>query len=158
MLIAAIARPDASTATVRLLTHTFSPKRQKPPIRTGDHVMLSTKPLRCALAALALILVGINAANSADRPYTEGPVLIVSSIRTEPGMFEEYMKYLAGPYKQLMEGYKKAGIIVDYLSTRRRHSHRTTPISTSSRSTRTWPRWTGSTSARMQSPSRLRVT
>ena len=76
--------------------------------------MLSTKPLRRTLAVLALILVGINAANSADRPYTEGPVLIVSSIRTEPGMFEEYMKYLAGPYKQLMEGYKKAGIIVDY--------------------------------------------
>jgi len=76
--------------------------------------MLSTKPLRCALAALALILVGISAADSAERQYTEGPVLIVSSIRTEPGMFEEYMKYLAGPYKQLMEEYKKAGIIVGY--------------------------------------------
>jgi hypothetical protein len=88
--------------------------------------MLSTKPLRCALAALALILVGINAADSAERPYTEGPVLIVSSIRTEPGMFEEYMKYLAGPYKHLMEEYKKAGIIVGYSSTRRRHIHHTT--------------------------------
>jgi L-rhamnose mutarotase len=29
-------------------------------------------------------------------------------------MFEEYMKYLAGPYKQVMEEQKKAGIIVDY--------------------------------------------
>ena len=76
--------------------------------------MHSIKPLRRVLAALALILVGINAANSADRPYTEGPVLIVSSIRTEPGMFEEYMKYLAGPYKQLMDEYQKAGIIVGY--------------------------------------------
>jgi L-rhamnose mutarotase len=41
-------------------------------------------------------------------------VLNVSAIRTEPGMFEEYMKYLAGPYKQLMEEQKKAGIILGY--------------------------------------------
>src|SRR5262245_9278319 len=80
----------------------------------GDHAMVSIKPLRGALAALALIVVSLNAANAAERPYTEGPVLIVSSIRTEPGMFEEYMKYLAGPYKQLMDEYRKAGIIVDY--------------------------------------------
>jgi hypothetical protein len=68
-----------------------------------------------ALGALA-VLLGFFAAPawSADRPYTEGVVLNVSSIRTEPGMFEEYMKYLAGPYKQLMEEQKKAGVIVGW--------------------------------------------
>jgi hypothetical protein len=53
-------------------------------------------------------------ATAADRPCTEGPVSNVSSLRTEPGMFDEYMKYLAGTYKQLMEEQKKAGIILDY--------------------------------------------
>jgi hypothetical protein len=53
-------------------------------------------------------------AGAADRPYTEGNVLQVTAIRTEPGMFDEYMKYLAGPYRQIMEEQKKAGIIVGY--------------------------------------------
>jgi hypothetical protein len=29
-------------------------------------------------------------------------------------MFDEYARYLAGPYKQIMEEGKKAGIILDY--------------------------------------------
>jgi hypothetical protein len=70
-----------------------------------------------ALAALAGLLsftalCGIAAA--ADRPYTEGAVVNVSAIRTEPGKFDEYLAYLAGPYKQLMEEQKKAGIILDW--------------------------------------------
>ncbi len=69
-----------------------------------------------ALGALGglLAFVALTGAQAADRPYTEGPVLDVTSVRTEPGMFDEYMKYLAGPYKQLMEEQKKAGIILDY--------------------------------------------
>jgi L-rhamnose mutarotase len=51
---------------------------------------------------------------AADRAYTEGAVVEVGAVRTEPGMFEEYMKYLAGPYKQSMEEQKKAGVILDY--------------------------------------------
>jgi hypothetical protein len=53
-------------------------------------------------------------AGVADRPYTEGNVLQATAIRTEPGMFDESMKYLAGPYRQIMEEQKKAGIIVGY--------------------------------------------
>ena len=62
----------------------------------------------CAFGVLA------TAAVAADRPYTEGVVIDVSAIRTEPGMFDEYMKYVAGPYKQLMDEQKKAGVIVDW--------------------------------------------
>jgi hypothetical protein len=53
-------------------------------------------------------------ASAADRPYTEGAVLNVSSIRTEPGMFDSYMNFLATTYKQNMEAQKAAGIILDY--------------------------------------------
>ena len=49
-----------------------------------------------------------------DRPYTEGSVSVVSSIRTEPGQFDNYMKYLSVTYKQLMEEAKKAGHVLGY--------------------------------------------
>jgi hypothetical protein len=67
-----------------------------------------------ALGALTFLLAFVGPAWTADRPYTEGVVLNVSAVRTEPGMFEEYMKYIAGPYKQLMEEQKKAGVIVGW--------------------------------------------
>ena len=69
--------------------------------------------LKTATALLALLsLAGV--VGAAERPYTEGTVSVVSSLRTEPGMFEEYMKYLAGTYKSIMEAYKAEGLIVDY--------------------------------------------
>ena len=64
-------------------------------------------------AALAM-LAAVGVASAADRPYTEGAVLSVSSIRTEPGMFDSYMNFLATTYKQNMEAQKAAGIILDY--------------------------------------------
>jgi len=64
-------------------------------------------------AALALFAAA-GVASAADRPYTEGAVLNVSSIRTEPGMFDSYMSYLATTYKQTMDAQKAAGIILDY--------------------------------------------
>jgi hypothetical protein len=67
-----------------------------------------------ALAGLLSIVALSGSVVAADRPYTEGAVVNVSAVRTEPGMFEEYMKYLAGPYKQSMEEQKKAGVIIDY--------------------------------------------
>jgi len=74
---------------------------------------IRTRALGALLGAFALISLA-GTASAADRPYTEGNVLQVTAIRTEPGMFDEYMKYLAGPYRQLMEEQKKAGIIVGY--------------------------------------------
>lgn len=55
-----------------------------------------------------------NLAQENARAYTEGPVLQVSYIRTEPGKFDEYLQYLATTYKTIMEEQKKAGIILDY--------------------------------------------
>jgi hypothetical protein len=49
-----------------------------------------------------------------ERTYTEGFVVDVGYVRTKYGMFDEYMKFLDGPYKKFMEEAKKAGIIVDY--------------------------------------------
>jgi hypothetical protein len=65
---------------------------------------------------MAALMVSGTIALAADepRPYTEGPVTHVSFIRVKPGMFDNYVKYLATTYKPLMEEYKKQGIILEY--------------------------------------------
>ena len=47
-------------------------------------------------------------------PYKEGPVVVVSSIRTNPGQTANYMKYLFGDYAKQMNAEKAAGIIMDW--------------------------------------------
>ena len=67
------------------------------------------------LLLAAILLLSANSVRAQeDHAYTEGPVMLVSFIRTEPGKFDEYMRYLSNTYKKLMEEYKKQGIIIDY--------------------------------------------
>src|SRR5215210_5284078 len=66
-----------------------------------------------SLSGFALLLAMPLAAQS-SRPYTEAGVTDVQFIRVKPGHFDEYMAFLAGPYKQLMEGQKKTGVITGW--------------------------------------------
>jgi hypothetical protein len=70
------------------------------------------------LAVLAITALSISAMSSvwADdtKAYTEGTVTSVTSIRTKPGMYDAYLKWLDTTGKQLREDEKKAGIILDY--------------------------------------------
>ena len=66
------------------------------------------------LVLLGLLFGTVAAWAEEEMAYTEGVVIAVSSIKTRYGMFDEYMKFLAGPYKRLMEEQKKAGLILDY--------------------------------------------
>jgi len=65
------------------------------------------------LAAILTVSTSVTRAQE-DHAYTQGPVTIVSFVRTEPGMFEEYLRYLSNTYKKLMETQKKQGIVTDY--------------------------------------------
>lgn len=65
-------------------------------------------------AAMAIAMSTAEAQAQDEHAYTEGPVVVVSYIRTEPGMYEDYLKYLSSTYKKLMEEYKKSGVILDY--------------------------------------------
>jgi len=49
-----------------------------------------------------------------DHAYTQGPVTIVSFVRTEPGMFEEYLRYLDNTYKKVMDQLKNKGVVTGY--------------------------------------------
>ena len=64
-------------------------------------------------AAITAISTSITRAQE-DHAYTQGSVTIVSFVRTEPGMFDEYLRYLSKTYKKLMEESKKQGIVTDY--------------------------------------------
>jgi hypothetical protein len=69
---------------------------------------------RATLVGLLVLVPTAGAAQQSSRPYTEGSVTNVSYIRVKPGRFDDYMAYLAGPYKQFMEAQKKAGIITGW--------------------------------------------
>jgi len=77
-----------------------------------------------ALAGLCFAFVAtIGSVQAADRPYTEGAVTVVNSIRTLPGMRETYLRFLATTYRANMDEAKKQGIILGY------SVHETTPRS-----------------------------
>jgi len=64
-------------------------------------------------AAIMAVSTSVTRAQE-DHAYTQGSVTIVSFVRTEPGMFDEYLRYLSNTYKKLMEESKKQGIVTDY--------------------------------------------
>ena len=64
--------------------------------------------------ALTLGAIGPAAAQVAERSYENGPVWTVGYVETKPGMFDDYMAYLAGPWKVLQEAGKKRGDILAY--------------------------------------------
>lgn len=67
------------------------------------------------LLAGAILMVTMQVAGAADEKlYTDGPVVNVAYIKTKPGQFDAYMKYLGTTYKQLMEEQKKAGYVVGW--------------------------------------------
>ena len=68
------------------------------------------KPVVCLLF-LASCLAAVPAL--AQEHYTEGPVWAVNYIRTKPGKFDDYMKYLRSTYLVSAGEAKKQGLILD---------------------------------------------
>ncbi len=69
--------------------------------------------LAASAAFVCLAFTGVSAIAD-DHPYTEGPVVNVSSIRTVDGHFDDYMKFVATKWKQEQEAAKKAGDVLSY--------------------------------------------
>lgn len=67
------------------------------------------------LSTTVFLAIASVAATAQDTlPYKDGAVVIVTSVRTQPGKFNEYFRYLTGPYSQIMEQAKKQGILTNY--------------------------------------------
>lgn len=71
------------------------------------------KAMLSGVFATVLAVASIVGVAQEPKPYTEGPVVNVSYIKTKPGMFDAYMDWLATVRKPLMDEYKKAGLILD---------------------------------------------
>lgn len=75
------------------------------------------KPFLYAAAAAAVMSfagAGLVQAQTAERVYDNGPVWVISRVETKPGMFDDYMAYLSGKWRQVNEADKKAGYVLDY--------------------------------------------
>ncbi|HWT14198.1 MAG TPA: hypothetical protein VN581_00330 [Patescibacteria group bacterium] len=46
--------------------------------------------------------------------FNEGPVTVVTAVRTEVGQWDHYVKHLRNNWKPVMEAQKQAGIILGY--------------------------------------------
>ena len=66
-----------------------------------------------ALAALGLATMSAPALAQSSS-YTPGTVWQVSSIKVEPGQFENYMDWLSGNWRKQMEFGKQQGYVVSY--------------------------------------------
>ncbi len=67
-----------------------------------------------ACAATAGLTLSSMAALAEDHAFTEGPVVNVSAIRTEPGKFDDYMNWLDKVWKAEQEASKKMGDVLSY--------------------------------------------
>jgi hypothetical protein len=76
--------------------------------------MAKMKATKALIVASALLVFSAGAVGQDARPYKEGPVTEVSYIRTKPGRFNDYIKYLGGSYKAQQDAMQKAGLIVGY--------------------------------------------
>ena len=75
---------------------------------------MSIKHQIAASAALVCLAFTGTAAFADEHPYSEGPVVNVSSIKTVDGHFDDYMKWVATKWKQEQEAAKKAGDVLRY--------------------------------------------
>lgn len=73
---------------------------------------LRKQVIASAIFASFMLAGGFAAAD--DHPYSEGPVVNVSKIRTVDGHFSDYMKFVSSTWKQEQEAAKKAGDVLSY--------------------------------------------
>ena len=69
--------------------------------------------LAASAAFFCLAFIG-GSALADDHPYTEGPVVTFSSLRTLDGKFEDYMNWVDTKWKQDQEARKKIGDVLRY--------------------------------------------
>ncbi|MBL8519941.1 MAG: hypothetical protein JNK75_04650 [Betaproteobacteria bacterium] len=70
------------------------------------------KTIKLALVSLLMGCFATVAVAQDAKPYKDGTVTNLQYLRTKPGKYDEYMRYLAGDYKKVMDAQVKAGNIV----------------------------------------------
>ena len=71
------------------------------------------RTIYAAFAALTLLAAPAFAQSEAP-PYDKGSVWEYAQVKTVDGHFDDYMKWLSGPWQEQQEALKKAGFIKSY--------------------------------------------
>ena len=69
---------------------------------------------RLYASLLCLLLAAAAPAIAQERPYADGPVIVVSAIKVMDGQFENYMAYLNRAWRPVQEASKEAGLVTEY--------------------------------------------
>ena len=67
-----------------------------------------------ALVMFVLLALAALPGLAQERPYKDGPVVIVTSVKVVDGQFENYMAYLNSTWRRVMEESKTAGMVTEY--------------------------------------------
>jgi len=67
-----------------------------------------------ALGAVALLSLWQSASAQSDKPYADGPVWLISYVKTKDGMQDAYLRDLATHWVKMMKAAKAKGDIIDY--------------------------------------------
>jgi hypothetical protein len=76
--------------------------------------MKMIKKIQLAMIAAFALSAGSLCLAQSDAPYNEGPVWLVTMVKTKAGMSDDYLKMLSKIYKSTSEEAKKQGVITDY--------------------------------------------
>ena len=77
-------------------------------------VILNVMLAFAGLCTAQTISPATKAAGSSSAPYTEGPVWVLTMIKTKAGLSDEYFKQISGTVKPVYEEERKQKIILDY--------------------------------------------
>ena len=69
---------------------------------------------RLYASLLCLLLAAAAPAIAQEKPYADGPVIVVNAIKIVDGQFENYMAYLNGTWRKVQEASKEAGLVTEY--------------------------------------------
>jgi hypothetical protein len=71
-------------------------------------------PFRYYLLVILAFLNVCSRASTEEQLYSNGPVVQITKVRTRPGRYEDYMRYLDTHFKKAMELSKQAGLVTSY--------------------------------------------
>lgn len=68
----------------------------------------------CGWLLFSMLIIAAVPGLAQERPYKDGPVVIVTSVKVVDGQFENYVSYLDANWRPVMEASQKAGIVSDF--------------------------------------------
>jgi hypothetical protein len=67
-----------------------------------------------AVCISSFLFLHVNVNAQSDKPYTEGPLWMISFVQTKPGMGRTYLKDLSTHWIKMGEAAKAQGLVMDY--------------------------------------------